>query len=55
MQPRDEKRAGHDSRVAHGRFGPAGCCVTLEAMSALLTSRLHVDLQRLRSAICSLA
>jgi len=55
MQPRHEIRASHGSRVAHDRFGPITSCVTLDGMSALLTSRLHVDLQRLRSAICSLA
>ncbi len=50
MQPRDEEGAGHGIRVAQV---PTGTCVTLDRMSALLTSRLHVDLQRTSSAICS--
>ncbi len=59
MQPRDEKRAGHATRVAHGWLAPLETiaprrnCVTLDGMSALLTSRRHIDLQRFRSAICS--
>ena len=32
--------------------GPVGRCGTLDAMSALLVARLHVDLQRVTSAAC---
>jgi hypothetical protein len=52
MQPRDEERASHGSRVAHAATSG---CVTLDGMGALLTSRLHVDLQRTSSAVCSRA
>jgi hypothetical protein len=46
------ERAGHASRVAQAQ--PA-TCATLDSMSALLTSRLHIDLQRTCSAVCSAA
>jgi hypothetical protein len=47
MQPCDEVGT-HDTRVPHIRSR------TLVGMSAELTTRLHVDLQRVSSAICSL-
>jgi hypothetical protein len=59
MQPRDEEGTGQGSRVAHGRPGAAPeRCATLDGMAvtpqlSLLTSRLHVDLQRTSSAVCS--
>ena len=49
MQPCDEVRAlGHDPILPQIRGR------TLKHMSAVLTTRLHVDLQRVSSAICSL-
>jgi hypothetical protein len=59
MQSRDEEGTGHGSSVAHRRPGrPGEACATLEGMAVpcslpLLTSRLHVDLQRTSSAVCS--
>ena len=60
MQSRDEEGAGHGSRVAQGLLGESrrGTCATLNGMAdprslPLLTSRLHVDLQRTSSAVCS--
>ena len=59
MQPRDEERAGHGSRVAHAasRASSRSSCATLDGMAVLrllplLTSRLHVDLKRTSSAVC---
>jgi hypothetical protein len=59
MQSRDEEGAGHGSRVAHRHpADPGEGCATLDGMAVpcslpLLTSRLHVDLQRTSSAVCS--
>ena len=49
MQPCDEVRA-----PSHEPILPQLRTRTLEPMSAVLTTRLHVDLQRVSSAICSL-
>jgi hypothetical protein len=48
MQPCDEVRA-----PGHEHILPQPQTRTLELMSAVLTTRLHVDLQRVSSAICS--
>ena len=51
MQARDPCRAGgHEAIVPRRAHATRG---TLEGMTALLTSRLHVDLQRVSSALCS--
>jgi hypothetical protein len=49
MQPCDEVRA-----LSHDEIVPQGQPRRLVLMSAMLTTRLHVDLQRVSSAICSL-
>ena len=70
MQPHDEEGTGHGPRVAHAqsRGSSRSSCATLDRMAVLrslpismpmrlplLTSRLHVDLQRTSSAVCSRA
>ena len=50
MQTRDPEPASPDERPT---AEPARRRGTLDGMSALLTSRLHVDLQRVSSSLCS--
>ncbi len=48
----DQRRGTHSGIVPRRARSTRG---TLEGMTALLTSRLHVDLQRVSSALCSRA
>ena len=56
MQPRDKKGAGHAQILAQaGLCNPSRTLVRMPAArTPLLTTRRHVDLQRVSSAICSL-
>ena len=51
VQTPDQMHADHHLIVPHGAARPGRAI--LEDMSVLLTSRLHIDLQRVSSAICS--